>query len=310
MRHDDHFREDEVQELHPKRVMGVGARGSVTLVRVHRDGSSFLAALKKPFAEDDEARGEFRTECAAFRKIAPHPHVLRFLGFVVKTKAKPRKRRDDRSPLGALTDALDTCMWKALVSEESAEEWFPDPITASDTLGGVARGLLHLHAHGYVHSDLRSPNVFLKKRREGVVAVVGDIGSVELAEDPIHPEYARNRRGFADLAGDDTVMTPAVDVFSFGVLLAEAVVLRQHVDATEELSPFFRRGRVDAALLDAERLLDFADVGHDDHDVRSRTKALCELMEECTRMDPRQRPDTETVLRRVLECSAAAKTIT
>jgi len=298
----------------PPHVVGVGARGSVTLVHVrHGEDTTLLAALKKPLKNDDEARGEFHTECAAFRDMMTtaqqHPHVLRCIGFVYSTD-RERTRKKGR-PMGVLTDVLDTCMWNALANgRETADRWFPNLADALETLSGVPRGLMHIHAHGYVHSDLRAPNVFLKKEVDATVtAVVGDIGSVEPVGDHIHPEYANNRKEFAHLAGKDTVMTPAVDVFSFAVLVAEAVIFREPVNSVEELSHVRREnGEDDDSAIDADLLYAFAvERTTADEMPRGLLRDLCFLLETCTRLDPRERPDMEEVLRRVLECAAVAK---
>lgn len=273
------FRPDEWKDT--GHLLGVGARGRVKLVVRGEE----TAALKVPLENNDvnaaaeaEAREEFRTECAAFRAIPPHPHLLRCLGFVVESVVD----------VGVLTEALETCMWNALADEENARTFFPTAEEALATLRGVALALAHLHAHGRVHSDLRTPNVFLKREKENVVAVVGDVGSVEPTGDAIHPHYRRERAKFAHLAGWDDVMTPAVDVFSFGVLLAEAAILRKPLTEVRELvrekGLSSHRSALDAGAL----------VGTKGQD--AWWTDLCALVQRCTRFDPCERPTMDAVI--------------
>ena len=108
----------------------------------------------------------------------------------------------------------------------------PDPNLLSRTAICIARGLEYMHTSGFIHRDLKSPNIFFSKDMNAVIADFGfsrimppdgspeqqfltkEIGSIGW----MAPEMMNNKTQY---------YTFAVDVYSFGILLWEMATRKQ-----------------------------------------------------------------------------------
>lgn len=90
----------------------------------------------------------------------------------------------------------------------------------------VARALEHLHAVGVIHGDLKSQNVLLQASdsdERGYVCKVCDFGFSRLAINRTHIQTftCGSVRAMPPEVLKDGFLTPAADVYSFGILLWE-----------------------------------------------------------------------------------------
>lgn len=90
----------------------------------------------------------------------------------------------------------------------------------------VAQAMQHLHAVGVIHGDLKSQNVLLQASdsdKRGYVCKVGDFGFSRLAINSTHIQTftCGSVRAMPPEVLKDGFLTPAADVYSFGILLWE-----------------------------------------------------------------------------------------
>ncbi|XP_054989637.1 serine/threonine-protein kinase LMTK1 isoform X1 [Sorex araneus] len=126
------------------------ARGSQVVVKELRGGSSVQEQLR------------FLEEAQPYRALQ-HENLLRCLGQC--TEATPYLLLLEFCPVGDLKGYLRNCR----VTDSLA----PDPLTLQRMACEVACGVLHLHRHNYVHSDLALRNCLLTAH---LTVKVGDYG--------------------------------------------------------------------------------------------------------------------------------------
>lgn len=203
-------------------------------------GTLALKAMRGERSADARAVERFRREISFARRIT-HPNVARFfdVGF----------HRDESAQrtVAFLTMEL-------LAGETLSERLARGRLTEEEALPlatQIAAALDAAHAAGVVHRDLKSSNVMLVPTAEGSVrGVVTDFGLARLAESPDH-SLSRD----VELLGSPPYMapeqvqggeiTPQTDVYSFGIVLYEAM--------TGEL-PFVSESPMTTALMRLTRM--------------------------------------------------------
>lgn len=194
-----------------ERSLGHGGMGELTLVRDLRLGERRVV-LKRPRADYEPGR---RSQCIASvrregRALASFDHA----GVV--------------SVHDTLTIDGDPALVLAFIAGGTLEEHPPLELRAVLRLGiELAVALAHIHAHGWLHLDIKLENVLVT--RDGNARLI-DFGIAQ-APGPIEPLMP----GVTGVLGTPRVMSPeqvegaAVDarsdVFSLGVLLHELVAL-------------------------------------------------------------------------------------
>jgi len=143
----------------------------------------------------------------------------------------------------------------------------------------VARALAHLHSRGVVHRDIKSDNVMVSIRT----------GEVKLTDFGFGAQMTRERRERHTMVGTSYWMAPEVirsepydymvDIWSLGVLCMELV---------EREPPYFRYPPMKALFLILKHGLPPLQ--------RPCTPGLADIIQQCTRMDPRQRPTAQKLL--------------
>lgn len=204
--------------------------------------------------------------------------------------------------------SLDTKLWHVSVADRATLKlrlrWLSD----------VAEGMVYLHNIDSVHRDLKSPNVLLANER----AKIADFGlskmftqrrrrqrrgmstktSSESTEDNDSDSKARWTRTMDSFVGTPEWMAPevmsttgravrygpAVDVYSFGVMMCESVTFEKPWRGVHDRTSVFasvqsgKRPHIDAAV------------------AASAPKAFLELMRRCWSQDPKARPGARAVL--------------
>jgi serine/threonine protein kinase len=114
----------------------------------------------------------------------------------------------------------------------------------------VARGLAHMHAAGYVHSDMKPDNVLIEFDAHRIIkrALVGDMGCVKCCTVPVAPFGTMVFLDPALTIGVPRLPNPADDVYSLGVTF-----LCIFMDAVPASQDDIRRMDHDLALRDAYR---------------------------------------------------------
>ena len=154
-------------------------------------------------------RGIFSREMEIASKVR-HPNLLQFIG--ATTEGNPI----------ILTELMPTSLRKEL------ETGFPLPYPAILSISlDVACALNYLHLfkpHPIIHRDISSGNVLLQPTTHmgiGWRAKVSDYGSANLQNLIATTENPGNRVYSSPEAGNPREHSPAMDVFSYGVLLIE-----------------------------------------------------------------------------------------
>ena len=154
-----------------------------------------------------------------------HPNILHFFGAVLD------------HPSGChmiITEVMDTSLRKAYESKELTPDPSCRPVILS-IMRDVAVGLNYLHClpDPIIHRDVSSANVLLQSIGRGRWrAKISDFGSAKLAQFAVTKgpgAFAYSApEAFQSITNPDAItkQSPKMDVFSYGVLLCEAITCR------------------------------------------------------------------------------------
>ena len=184
--------------------LGRGAWGAVRVAELR--GVQFAAKCLHTLIVSDYNLRMFIREINMAARVR-HPNLLQFIGATLEGE------------LIILTELMPTSVRRELENRRT----FSDNQITSISLD-VARALTYLHLmqpSPIIHRDISSANVLLEPGpSNNWRAKVSDYGSVNLLErlstvSPGNPTYA------APEAGNPSLQSPKMDIFSFGVLLVE-----------------------------------------------------------------------------------------
>ena len=153
-----------------------------------------------------------------------HPNLVHFIGAVF----------DGDSPDMIITEVMDTSLRKAYESKELTPHPSCRPVILS-IMRDVAVGLSYLHClpDPIIHRDVSSGNVLLQSIGPGRWrAKISDFGSAKIAQFAVTKgpgAFAYSApEAFQSITNPDAItrQTPKMDVFSYGVLLCEAITCR------------------------------------------------------------------------------------
>jgi eukaryotic-like serine/threonine-protein kinase len=173
-----------------------------------------LKTIRPDVARDAKAIGRFKREIQLGKSIT-HPNVCRIHDLVV-----------DRSQTGAEVFFLSM---QFLAGETLALRIKQGPISQSEALPlieDMADGLSAAHRAGVVHRDFKSGNVMLVEQHGRMQAIITDFGLArDIRREPTHtlsqfagtPDYMAPEQ----IRGEQ--LTPAADVYAFGVVMYEMV---------------------------------------------------------------------------------------
>ncbi|MET4927571.1 serine/threonine-protein kinase, partial [Streptomyces sp. PSRA5] len=251
--------------------LGAGGMGQVYLARSDRGRTVAVKLVRKELAEQDEFRNRFRLEVAAARRVGG-------------AWTAP--------VLDANTEAAVPWVATGYVAGPALQEIVsgthgPLPARSVRILGsGLAHALQDIHGAGLIHRDLKPSNVLVTIEGPKVI----DFGIARALETVTDAGLTRT----GGLVGSPGFMapeqvrgnpiTPACDVFCLGSVLAYAATGR------------FPFGTADTAA----HVLMFR-IAQEDPDLSELPEGLRELVGDCLKKDPKERPTPAQILARVGE---------
>ncbi|MCX4248127.1 serine/threonine-protein kinase [Paraliomyxa miuraensis] len=260
--------------------LGRGGMGEVYLAydrRRRREVALKLIAARYMGRAEREQR--FRNEAEYARRVGTHPNVVSVIDVGELADCDGRLFMT-MEPVRGPTLAMERVTLRRLPLDQVAM-WARQ----------IARGLVAIHAAGIVHRDLTPSNILIQSGTK--VAKIFDFGLAGELDAPTSTHG--NRLTFlGEVPGTEGYMAPeqallaipaeTMDVFAFGVVLTEMLV---------GCSPF--------AHLDREEYIEWQQKG--DREVRSIKRwgmawpdGLAELVDDCLRRDPKERPQSATDL--------------
>lgn len=264
--------------------LGAGGMGQVYLARSDRGRTVAVKLVRKELAEQEEFRNRFRLEVAAARRVggAWTAPVLD-----ANTEAAVPWVATGYVAGPALQEIVSGPHSGAHSGTKAAGAHGPLPARSVRILGsGLAHALEDIHAAGLIHRDLKPSNVLVTIEGPKVI----DFGIARALETVTEAGLTRT----GGLVGSPGFMapeqvrgepiTPACDVFCLGSVLAYA--------ATGRL-PF---GTADTAV----HVLMFR-IAQEDPDLSQLPEGLRELVADCLKKDPAERPTPAQILARVGE---------
>ena len=183
--------------------LGTGAYGRV--VKAQFRGCSVAAKFYHRILISDHTIRHFRREITMAAHLR-HPNLVQFIGASMEGE------------LILLTELMSTSLGDLMHQEPLSD------VTITSISLDVAKALNYLHLmqpHPIIHRDISSANVLLDPLPDNCWKVkVSDYGSVNLLQHlntvhPGNPFYA------APESNNPNLQTPKMDIYSFGVLLAE-----------------------------------------------------------------------------------------
>jgi serine/threonine protein kinase len=186
-------------------LLGEGASSRVYLVEDDSGNKFAVKALREELAGDDSLKGLLESEAKSLLKIN-HPRVSRFVSFSM-----------DSDPLPHLvTEYVEGKTLKDLVSESPLS----GPILLSMSKG-LLEGLEAIHQVGIIHKDLKPGNIVFTE--EGVKLIdFGISESKDTASSSADDNLAATPGWLSPEQANGKSLTPASDIFNFGMVLAYA----------------------------------------------------------------------------------------
>ena len=112
---------------------------------------------------------------------------------------------------------------ESLTLYKAIKEKFFDKVGTVKIFVDICKAVNYIHGKGYLHNDLKSNNVVLKRKKEGFHPMIIDFGKSK----PIEKSEARKRYTAADYIAPEVrngrFETTASDVYSVGKMLERAV---------------------------------------------------------------------------------------
>ena len=155
-----HVREVYFQDLEIEMLLGSGAFGAVhrctwaaEAVNSKGDPETVAAKIMNRQHLKPNTLLNVRGEILLLAALKPHPNIIRFIG--ASWNAPPH--------ISIVLEYADGGDLHTLLHDQVEKELlWTDPLLHIAT--GIVRGLVHLHAHTYVHRDIKSQNILLTKK--------------------------------------------------------------------------------------------------------------------------------------------------
>jgi len=188
------------------------------------------AAMERYADQTEKLIERFKREIATTRKLS-HPNIVSVLADGETTDGFPY----------VVLEYLEGWDLRDVLDDE--EKLHPE--RAARVGLGIALALSESHSHGIVHRDLKPENIFLVQKTSGEGVKVLDFGIARITEEErerltVAGTALGTPRYMAPEQVTDAGLTPATDIYSFGILLFE--MLSGDI-------PFYCENELDLALM-------------------------------------------------------------
>lgn len=183
---------------------------------------------------------------------------------------------------------LGVALKKGMFREGGIAERPPDAAVILETALDIARGMEFLHSQDEMHADLSSNNVLLQfcsdvKRRTGWIAKISDFGLGRMGDADAMTQSVGTVSHMAPELLVEGTMSPAADVFSFGVILWELWAGKRAWDGMSSVQVIF-------AVTCEARMLEVPE---------GMPPEYASLMSDCMSMDKDKRPSFAEIVPRL-----------
>lgn len=207
-----------------ERQAGAGAMGLVFVARDTATGAQVaLKTVRMAVREDPQLVERFRREADVLAKVDGHENVVRVLE-TASAHGRPYFVMELIEGGGSLADRVRRCPLAI--------------IDAARILGGVARGLAHLHARGVLHRDVKPANIVLdaaglpKLVDFGLASAAGNSRLTISGELMGTPQFMAPEQ----VIGGREDVGPWTDMWAFGAVLFYALVGRPGFTSTNAIA--------------------------------------------------------------------------
>lgn len=139
--------------IHLSNELGAGAYGKVHLAKVSGWATPMVVKMLKPKDMQAKDLDLLKLEMIIWSKI-DHPHCLPMIGLALEPTEFCLVSEWCRG--GSLGDAV--ALFRA------KQKPTPTPAAIASMMSMIASGMAHLHKHGVMHRDLKSPNILLERK--------------------------------------------------------------------------------------------------------------------------------------------------
>lgn len=285
---------EATDDFSDERIIGRGGYGPVFMGKLS-DGT--LAAIKKLSSSSQQGKQQFLQEVDTLTRC-PHPHVVQLMGYCVEKDNYILVYRF--MPGGSLHARLAEFTWRTKVKMALQ----------------CSQALAYYHTcvdPPILHRDFKSDNILLDIHDSAFVA---DLGLAQVAKasavcqrdvDPVAVARSGSPAGtigyMAPEYVNDGLVSPKLDVYSFGIVMLEMLANRgaicfQAPSSERYLSSWLRSYLDDVVELDnvlgGILLVSWP---------REHLERFCSLAKECTSKDPKDRPTMHEVALRLSSLS-------
>lgn len=259
--------------------------------QVYKGSKGETSVAVKVFPEGEEQMSEFKTELKNLLKMSHHKNVVTVIDFFEQPQPALVTHFIDGMTL------MDYLEKKGKLSIEDGKK----------ICLGIAEGLAHLHKHGIVHRDLKSPNILCRDDGTPVIIDLGLSSNLKrrntLATHAATFHQIATRATQGQVSGktetvkgtylwmapemmEEQMWSDRTDVYSFGIIMWEVFSSKKPYLSSDGDFP-----TTPALILNVVRgrRPDMKEVDHIDRELQ-------DLMQICWHSDPLERPSMKRVL--------------
>jgi abelson tyrosine-protein kinase 1/abelson tyrosine-protein kinase 2 len=188
--------------------LAIGGSSTVTLEMDPKTGK--LVAVKH--IRFGSERSIFIREVETLARLN-HPNVLRILGWAFPDSSHCAQILTEYAPNGSIDQLFGD-------SRQGRAHRFSSPTHIGIIICGIVLGMRYVHLSGVIHGDLKPSNILLNEKGHPLIC---DFGSSRLQSDDATPshEFGTVQYAAPEQFFEDSVATPSIDVFTFGLILYE-----------------------------------------------------------------------------------------
>jgi serine/threonine protein kinase len=188
----------------------IGSGGSSTVFLCNDSGGAGQFVIKR-FDRGHFNQTQLMQEIGTLVNLN-HPCIVRIRNFLLPGKSEPAEIHLEYAPNGSLDRVF-------ILVRQGAKLPFWTPTGIGIIICGIVLGMRFMHAHGFIHQDLKPSNILLNANGRTLITDFGTSRCQAIDHTPTQvtgtPHYA------APELFEEEARTEKVDVFSFGLILYE-----------------------------------------------------------------------------------------